>query len=172
MAAPAVDTNLVVLDLATRWRIDAVLFLLAAAGFLAASAVDGETMRSLVAFVVEVVLGVLLERCVALLPSAARLAGADPLPAGAQHGSPVRYAVVGVGRVLVVCAASGGVAFAVGDGSVAAGFFGAYAVVHLMGAARARRVEHRDRVALRVSVGRRRHGYYVTSPVLWGVSGG
>jgi hypothetical protein len=79
---------------------------------------------------------------------------------------------MGVGRVLLVCAASGGVALALGDVTFAGGFFGAYAIIHLIGAARARRVERRDRVGLRVSVGRRRHAYYVTSPALWGVPGG
>jgi hypothetical protein len=172
MDAPAVDTNLVVLDVATRWRIDAALFLIAAAGFLGWSVTEGHASRALVAFVVEVVVGVLLERWTSLLPSATRLAGADRLPAGAQTGSPFRYAVVGAGRVLLVCAVSGGIAFSLGDESFAGGFFGAYAAIHLLGAARARRVERRDRVALRVSAGRRRHGYYVTSPALWGASAG
>jgi hypothetical protein len=101
MDAPAVDTNLVVLDVATRWRIDAALFLIAAAGFLGWSVTEGHASRALVAFVVEVVVGVLLERWTSLLPSATRLAGADRLPAGAQTGSPFRYAVVGAGRVLL-----------------------------------------------------------------------
>jgi hypothetical protein len=172
MAAAAVDTNLVVLDVATRWRIDAALFLVAGAGFLGWSIAEGRARGALVALVVEVVVGVLLERWTSLLPSETRLAGADPLPAGAQTGSPFRYAVAGVGRVLLISAVSGGIAVALGDEAFAGGFFGAYAVIHLIGAARARRVERRDRVALRVSVGRRRHGYYVTSRTLWGVPGG
>jgi hypothetical protein len=172
MAAAAVDTNLVVLDVATRWRIDAALFLAAGAGFLGWSIAQGHASGALIAVVVEVAVGVLLERWTSLLPSETRLAGADPLPAGARTGSPVRYAVVGVGRTLLISAVSGGIAIALGDVTFAGGFFGAYAVIHLIGAARARRVERRDRIALRVSVGRRRHGYYVTSPALRGVSGG
>jgi asparagine N-glycosylation enzyme membrane subunit Stt3 len=168
----AIDTNLVVLDVVTRWRIDAALFLVAAAGFLAANVAEGHAKGAVLAFVVEAAISVLIERWTSLLPSAARLAGADPLPAGAQHGSPLRYAVAGAGRMLLVSAVTGGVALALGGGSFVGGLFGAYAIVHLIGAARARRIERRDRVGLRVGIGRRSRGYYVTSPALWGAPAG
>jgi hypothetical protein len=74
--------------------------------------------------------------------------------------------------MLLVCAVSGGIALVLGDGTFVGGLFGAYAIVHLIGAARARRIERRDRVGLRVGVGRRGRGYYVTSPALWGTPAG
>jgi hypothetical protein len=167
----AIDTNLVVLDVVARWRIDAALFLVTAAGFLGWSISQGRAGASVLAFAIECAVGVLLERWVGVLPGAARLGRADPLPAGAQRGSVLRCVVEGAGVMLTVAAVTGAIAVVLGDASFAGGWFAAYAIVYLTGAARARRIERRDRVELQVGVGSwRRHKprYYVTSPVFRG----
>jgi hypothetical protein len=172
----AIDTNLVVLDVATRWRIDAALFLLAAAGFLGWSIAASGAAGSLVAFAIEVCVGVALERWISTLPGEERLTSAGPLPAGARHGSAVRYAAEGVCWMLVLGVVLAVLAVVFADTRLYGGLLAAFAIVRLIGAARARRIERRDRVGLRVGVGswrrRRTEGYYVTSPALWGVSGG
>ena len=167
--------NLVVLDVVTRWRIDAALFLLTAAGFLGWSIAENGAAPSLVAFAIEIVVGMAFERWISTLPGEERLAGADPLPAGARRGSAARYAAEGVVAMLLTSGITAAVALALGDTRLIGGWFAAIAIVRLVGAARVRRIERRDRVQLRVGVGswrRRVGGYYVTSPALWGVSSG
>jgi hypothetical protein len=163
-----VDTNLVVLDVATRWRIDAAVFLLASAGFLGWSIAENGAGPSLVAFAVEVVIGIAFERWISTLPGDDRLAGADSLPAGARNGSLIRYAVEGVVWMLLTSAVTAAIALALGDTRLIGGWFAAWGIVRLVGAGRARRIERRDRVQLRVGLGpwrRRIGGYYVVSPV-------
>lgn len=77
--------------------------------------------------------------------------------------------------MLLTSVITAAVALALGDTRLIGGWFAAFAIVRLVGAARVRRIERRDRVHLRVGVGswrRRTGGYYVTSPTLWGVPGG
>jgi hypothetical protein len=164
----AIDTNLVVLDVATRWRIDAAVLLLASAGFLGWSIAETGAAPSLVAFAIEVVVGIAFERWISTLPGDERLAGADPLPAGARNGSPIRYAVEGVVWMLLTSAVTAGIALALGDTRLIGGWFAAWGIVRLAGAARARRIERRDRVQLRVGLGpwrRRTGGYYAAALV-------
>jgi hypothetical protein len=166
----AIDTNLVVLAVVTRWRIDAALFLLTSAGFLAWSIAENGAARSIVAFAIELAIGIVVERVISTLPGDERLADADPLPAGARDGSVLRYAVEGVVWMLLTSAVTAAVAFALGDSRLIGGWFAAWAIIRVTAAARARRIERRDRVQLRVGVGswRRRTGaYYVMSPALW-----
>jgi hypothetical protein len=173
--AATIDTNLVVLDVATRWRIDAALTLTASAAFLGWSIAARGAARSLIAFVVEIAAGLLIERWVGLLPGVARLAAAAPLPAGARERSGLRYAVDGVIWTLALCAVPAALSVVLNDASFYGGWLAAFAIMHLLGAVHARRIERRDQVRLRVAVGswrNRRARYYVTSPALWGVSRG
>jgi hypothetical protein len=173
--AATIDTNLIVLDVATRWRIDAALTLTAAAAFLGWSIAVSGPAHSLIAFVVEIAGGLVIERWVGVLPGAGRLAAADPLPAGARERSGLRYAIDAVVWTLALCAVPAALSAVLNDASFYGGWLAAFAIMHLLGAARARRIERRDRVRLRVAVGswrNRRGRYYVTSPALWGVSGG
>jgi hypothetical protein len=163
----AIDTNLVVLDVATRWRIDAALTLIASAAFLRWSLDRGGTAHALIAFGVEFVAGLLIERWVGVQPGAARLAAAAPLPAGARDGSTLRYAVDCVVWTLVLCAVLAALAVALNDASFYGGWLAAFGIARLVGAARARRLERRDGVRLRVTVGswrQRTSRYYVVSP--------
>jgi hypothetical protein len=160
--------NLVVLDVVTRWRIDAAFTLIASGAFLAWSIDRGGAAHALIAFVVEFVLGVLIERWVGIHPGAARLAAAAPLPAGARDGSALRYALECLTRTLVLCSVLAAVAVALNDASFYGGWLAAFAIARLVGAARARGTERRDRVRLRVAVGswrERTARYYVVSPV-------
>jgi hypothetical protein len=163
-----IDTNLVVLDVATRWRIDGAVFLVASAGFMGWSIAENGAATSFLAFAIEVATGIALERWISMLPGDERLADADPLPAGARNGSPIRYAVEGAVWMLLTSAVTAAVALSLGDTRFIGGWFAAWGIVRLVGAARARRIERRDRVQLRVGLGpwrRRTGGYYAAAVV-------
>ncbi len=160
------DTDLVVLDLVTRWTIDAALFLLAAAGFVVASLAGDRAARVLISFTVGIVIGILTERIGSTLPSSTRLANASALPAGVRRKSLPRYALETFCWIGALYALVAVVTWVWGDARMygwLGGWLAAFAVVRLYGVARARRVEHLDRVVLLVGIGTWRHrtlGYY------------
>ena len=55
------DTDLVVIDVVTRWRVDAAISLIAGLGFFAAGAAAASFARGVLSFVVGFVVGTLLE---------------------------------------------------------------------------------------------------------------
>ena len=161
-----IDTNLVVLDVVTRWSIDAACSLIAAAGFLAWSVASVGVARSLLGLAVAVGVGLVIDRLTAA-PRTARLADAAPLPAGAREGSALRYAIRAAIVVGVVCAVSAVIVALLGGGALAAGWFAVLGIAHLRWIVRTRGTERRERVEYQVSVGAWRERsvrYYVTSP--------
>ncbi|HKV68576.1 MAG TPA: hypothetical protein VJN72_10855 [Gaiellales bacterium] len=97
-----IDTNLVVVDLATAWSFEAAAFLVAGLAFLAWSMAVRNPLESLVVFAAEVGVVMAFDRWLAVLPHADRLADASPLPTGARLGSPLRYLIVCIISVLRV----------------------------------------------------------------------
>jgi hypothetical protein len=162
----ALETDLVVIDVVTRWRIDAAVFLLAGIGFFAAGAAGASFARGVLSFVVGFVVGTLLERISSTLPSSARLADAGSLPNGARPASVRRYVVVTIAGFAALYAL-----FAVAIWAWAGpqlygwlgGWLAAHGVARLYGAARARDLERRRGVVLLTDVGSWRNrtaGYY------------
>src|SRR6185437_4292871 len=156
------------IDVVTRWRIDAAISLIAGIGFFAAGAAGASFARGVLSFVVGFVVGTLLERISATLPSSDRLADAGALPDGARRTSLQRYVVVTVIGFATVYAI-----FAVAIWAWAGpqlygwlgGWLAAHGTVRLYGAARARGIERRDGVLLLSGVGSWRNrvaGYYAT----------
>jgi hypothetical protein len=164
----ALDTDLVVLDVVTRWRIDAALSLVAGIGFFAAGAAAATFARGVLSFVIGFIVGTLLERISSTLPSSDRLADAAVLPAGARRTSLRRYVaetVAGFAALYAVFA----VAIWAWAGPQLYGWLGGWLAAHgaarLYGAARAREIERRDGVVLLTGIGswrRRTAGYYTT----------
>ncbi len=166
----AAHTDLVVLEVVTRWRIDAAVYLLAGASFFAGSVAGEGFARGVVSFVVGFVFGTLLDRISSMLPGAAQLADAAALPDGARHGSIRRYVLESLGWYAVFYAAIGAFAWWWGHEQLFgwfAGWLAAHGVVRIYGAVRARDVEQRDGIVLLVGVGslrRRVAGYYAVRP--------
>jgi hypothetical protein len=164
----AADTDIVVLDVVTRWMIDAALFLAAAAGFLIVSLAGDRAARVVVSFTIGIGVGVLLERIGSTLPSSRRLANANAPPDGVRRKSILGYALESFCWIGALYAIVAGVTWAWGDARMYAwlgGWLTAFAIVRLYGIARARRVEQLDRVTLLVGVGTWRHrtlGYYAS----------
>jgi len=167
----AVDTDLVVLAVVTRWRVDAALLLVAGAAFFAAGAAGASFAGGVLSFVVGFVVGTLLERIGSTLPSSARLADAATLPDGARRGSVRRYFVVTVARLAALYALFAVVIWAWTGPHLygwVGGWLAAHGVARLYGVARARGIEQRYGVVLLVGVGSWRNriaGYYTAPPI-------
>jgi hypothetical protein len=157
-----------VLDVVTRWRIDAAISMVAGVGFFAAGAVGASFARGVLSFVVGFVVGTLLERISSTLPSSHRLADAADLPDGARRTSLRHYVVVTVAGFSVVYAIFA-VAIWAWAGSQLYGWLGGWLAAHgtarLYGAARVRGIERQRGVVLLSGVGSWRNrvsGYYTT----------
>ena len=164
----ALDTDLVVIDVVTRWRIDAAISLIAGIGFFAAGAAAASFARGVLSFVVGFVVGTLLERISSTLPSSDRLADAGAVPDGARRASVRRYGVETLAGFAVFYAVLA-VAIWVWAGPQVYGWLGGWLAAHgiarLYGAARARGIERRDGVVLLTGVGSWRNrtaGYYTS----------
>jgi hypothetical protein len=164
----ALGSDLLVIDVVTRWRIDSALSLIAGIGFFAAGAAAAGFARGVLSFVIGFVVGTLLERISSTLPSSDRLADAGALPDGARPTSLRRYVVetlAGFAALYAVFA----VAIWAWAGPQLYGWLGgwlaAHGVARLYGAARARGIERRDGVVLLTGVGSWRNrtaGYYTS----------
>jgi len=167
-----VDTDLVVLEVVTRWRIDAAIFLAAGAGFFTAGIADEAAAQGIVSFVVGFVLATLLDRISSPLPSSAQLAGSPAPPEGARRASARRYTVESMCSFLALWAVFVVVLWAWGNAHAygwLGGWLAAYGVARLYGIARARQIERLDRVVLLSGVGSWRNrvaGYYATRTTL------
>ncbi|HKV68577.1 MAG TPA: hypothetical protein VJN72_10860 [Gaiellales bacterium] len=164
----ALETDVVVIDVVTRWRIDAGLSLAAGIGFLAAGAAAATFARGVLSFVIGFVVGTLLERIGSTLPSSDRLAHAAVLPAGARRTSLQRYLAETVAGFVALYAVFA-VAIWAWAGPQLYGWLGGWLAAHgtarLYGAARARGIERSDGIVLLSGVGswrKRTAGYYTT----------
>jgi len=164
----AIETDLVVIDVVTRWRIDAAIFLPAGIGFFAAGAAAATFARGVLSFVIGFIVGTLLERIGSTLPSSDRLAHATVLPDGARRTSLQRYVAETLAGFIALYAVFA-VAIWAWAGPQLYGWLGGWLAAHgtarLYGAARARGIERRDGVLLLSGVGSWRNrvaGYYAT----------
>ena len=164
----ALETDVVVIDVVTRWRIDAGLSLAAGIGFFAAGAAAATFARGVLSFVIGFVVGTLLERIGSTLPSSDRLAHAAVLPAGARRTSLQRYLAETVAGFVALYAVFA-VAIWAWAGPQRYGWLGGWLAAHgtarLYGAARARGIERSDGIVLLSGVGswrKRTAGYYTT----------
>ena len=164
----ALETDVVVIDVVTRWRIDAGLSLAAGIGFFAAGAAAATFARGVLSFVIGFVVGTLLERIGSTLPSSDRLAHAAVLPAGARRTSLQRYLAETVAGFVALYAVFA-VAIWAWAGPQLYGWLGGWLAAHgtarLYGAARARGIERSDGIVLLSGVGswrKRTAGYYTT----------
>jgi len=162
----ALDTEVVVIDVVTRWRIDAAISLIAGIGFFAAGAAAASFARAVLSFVIGFVVGTLLERISSTLPSSDRLADAGALPDGARRTSLRRYVVETLTGFTVFYGALA-VAIWAWAGAQLYGWLGGWLAAHgiarLYGAARARGIERTAGVVLLTGVGswrNRTSGYY------------
>jgi len=162
------DTDVVVIDVVTRWRIDAAISLVAGIGFFAAGAAAASFARGILSFVVGFVVGTLLERISATLPSSQRLAGAGAAPDGARRASLQRYVVETLVGFAVFYAVLAAAIWAWAGPQVygwLGGWLAAHGIARLYGAARARGIERDAGVVLLSGVGSWRNrvaGYYTT----------
>jgi len=162
----ALDTEVVVIDVVIRWRIDAAISLIAGIGFFAAGAAAASFARAVLSFVIGFVVGTLLERISSTLPSSDRLADAGALPDGARRTSLRRYVVETLTGFTVFYGVLA-VAIWAWAGPQLYGWLGGWLAAHgiarLYGAARARGIERTAGVVLLTGVGswrNRTSGYY------------
>ena len=162
----ALDTEVVVIDVVIRWRIDAAISLIAGIGFFAAGAAAASFARAVLSFVIGFVVGTLLERISSTLPSSDRLADAGALPDGARRTSLRRYVVETLTGFTVFYSVLA-VAIWAWAGPQLYGWLGGWLAAHgiarLYGAARARGIERTAGVVLLTGVGswrNRTSGYY------------
>jgi hypothetical protein len=162
----ALDTEVVVIDVVTRWRIDAAISLVAGIGFFSAGAAAASFARAVLSFVIGFVVGTLLERISSTLPSSDRLADAGALPDGARRTSLERYVVETLAGFAVFYGVLT-VAIWMWAGPQLYGWLGGWLAAHgtarLYGAARARGIERSTGVVLLTGVGswrNRTSGYY------------
>ena len=162
----ALDTEVVVIDVVTRWRIDAAFSLAAGIGFSAAGAVGASFARAVLSFVVGFVVGTLLERISSTLPSSDRLADASDLPDGARRTPLRRYAVETLAGFAVFYGVLAVAIWAWAGPQVfgwLGGWLAAHGIARLYGTARVRGIERSHGVVLLSRVGswrRRTAGYY------------
>lgn len=162
----ALDTEVAVMDVVTRWRIDASISLVAGVGFFAAGAAAASFARGVLSFVVGFVVGTLLERISSTLPSSDRLADAGALPDGARRTSLRRYVVETLTGFTVFYGVLAVAIWAWAGPHVygwLGGWLAAHGIARLYGAARARSIERTTGVVLLTGVGswrNRTSGYY------------
>jgi hypothetical protein len=179
------ERRIAVMDITTMWRIDAVLFFVASAGFLAWGLIR-QAGPSVVAFVVMAVVALLFERWMPQPPSAAALAQAhEPPPDAAVHRTAARYGARGAFVMAALCAFQAVLALVTLPPGFFAGWMAAFCVSRLRALAVARRIERESGVRLSVRLQRnvwRRHvpAYYaekrglspaVTSSGSWAARG-
>jgi hypothetical protein len=162
------DTDVVVIDVVTRWRVDAAISLIAGLGFFAAGAAAASFARGVLSFVVGFVVGTLLERISSTLPSSDRLADAGAVPDGARRTSLRRYVVETLAGFAVFYGVLAVAIWAWAGPQVygwIGGWLAAHGIARLYGAARARGIERNAGVVLLTGVGswrKRTSGYYTT----------
>jgi hypothetical protein len=160
------DTDVVVIDVVTRWRIDAAMSLIAGIGFFAAGAAAAGFARGVLSFVVGFVVGTLLERISSTLPSSDRLADAGAVPDGARRASVRRYGVETLAGFAVFYAVLAVAIWVWASPQVygwLGGWLAAHGIARLYGAARARGIERNAGIVLLTGVGSWRNrvaGYY------------
>jgi hypothetical protein len=164
----AVDTDLLVLDVVTRWSVDAAVLLVTGASFFAAGLAGEGAARGIISGAVGFVIGTLSDRLTSSLPSPERLASAAAPPDGFRRASLRRYILETVCSVGVLYALFAGLMWVWGNPSMFAlvgGWLAAFGVVRIYGAAGARRIERLDQVVLLVGIGswrKRTRGYYAS----------
>lgn len=164
----ALDTEVVVIDVVTRWRIDAAISLVAGIGFFAAGAAAATFARAVLSFVIGFIVGTLLERISSTLPSSDRLADAGAVPDGARRTSLQRYVAETLAGFAVFYGVLAVAIWAWAGPQVygwLGGWLAAHGIARLYGAARARGIERSAGVVLLTGVGswrKRTSGYYTT----------
>jgi hypothetical protein len=164
-----------VVDLASRWSMDAALFLTLSALLLVWSLALAPA--SAVAFLITVGVGLLVDRAAPSLTDPAKIAEQSlEQPVGAYHESTARYVVTAVLAAAVFVAVALAFALALGSSSEGvaplAGVSAAIGISRVLGVRKLRRLERERHIRLSADVGRwwRRSRTYYARPDL-GIAG-
>jgi hypothetical protein len=159
----------VVIDVAARWAVDAVLFLAMSVGFMAWGVIARSSAANILTFAVMATVAMLLDRMSPLLPDAAALAQAHERPPDdAVRRTWRRYAVGAAAAMAALFAFLAVFAVIRVEPGFFAGWMAAFFVSRLRGLVAAREVERasgvRLSVAVRRSVWRRRTQEFYATP--------